>query len=31
MTVLHYDGDFELVATVTGQRQQWIVERGTAG
>lgn len=30
LTVLHYDGDFELVAEVTGQRQQWIVARGSA-
>ena len=30
MTVLHYDADFELVAQVTGQAHQWIVERGTA-
>ncbi len=30
LTVLHYDADFELVAAVTGQRQEWIVERGTA-
>ena len=30
LTVLHYDRDFELVAKVTGQRQEWIVPRGTA-
>ena len=30
LTVLHYDGDFELVATVTGQPTEWVVERGTA-
>ena len=30
LTVLHYDSDFELVADVTGQAHQWIVERGTA-
>jgi hypothetical protein len=30
LTILHYDGDFELVAGVTGQQQEWIVERGTA-
>lgn len=30
LIVLHYDSDFELVADVTGQGQQWIVERGTA-
>lgn len=30
LTVLHYDADFELVANVTGQTQEWIVPRGTA-
>ena len=30
LTVLHYDADFELVADITGQQQEWIVERGTA-
>ncbi len=30
LTVLHYDADFELVSQVTGQDQQWIVERGAA-
>ena len=30
LTVLHYDADFELVANVTGQPHEWIVERGTA-
>ena len=30
LTVLHYDADFELVAQVTGQIQEWIVPRGTA-
>lgn len=30
LTVLHYDGDFELVADVTGQTQEWIVPRGSA-
>lgn len=30
VTVLHYDGDFELVAAVTGQPHQWIVARGMA-
>ena len=30
LTVLHYDADFELVATVTGQPTEWVVERGTA-
>ncbi len=30
LIVLHYDADFELVAGVTGQATEWIVERGTA-
>lgn len=30
LTILHYDADFELVAGVTGQRHEWIVQRGTA-
>jgi hypothetical protein len=30
LTVLHYDSDFELVAAVTGQDHEWVVERGTA-
>ena len=30
LTVLHYDADFELVATITGQPTEWIVNRGTA-
>jgi predicted nucleic acid-binding protein len=29
LTVLHYDGDYDLVAVVTGQRMQWVVPRGT--
>jgi predicted nucleic acid-binding protein len=29
LTVLHYDADFELVAAITGQTQEWIVTRGT--
>jgi predicted nucleic acid-binding protein len=27
-TVLHYDGDFERIAQLTGQPQEWIVPRG---
>lgn len=27
--VLHYDADFEHIASVTGQRQEWIVPRGS--
>ncbi len=30
LTILHYDSDFELVAEITGQAHEWIVERGTA-
>jgi len=30
LVVLHYDADFELVAEITGQAQEWIVPRGTA-
>jgi predicted nucleic acid-binding protein len=30
LTVLHYDGDFDLVAAVTGQPVQWVVPPGTA-
>lgn len=27
--VLHYDGDYELIAKVTGQPARWVVPRGT--
>lgn len=27
--VLHYDSDYERIAEVTGQPQEWIVPRGT--
>ena len=30
LAILHYDADFELIASVTGQSHQWIVARGTA-
>ena len=30
VTVLHYDGDFEHVASVTGQPVEWVVSRGDA-
>lgn len=30
LTVLHYDGDFDLIAELTGQRCQWIVPAGSA-
>jgi predicted nucleic acid-binding protein len=29
VTVLHYDGDYDLIAKVTGQSVQWVVPRGT--
>jgi len=29
LTVLHYDRDFELIASVTGQPHQWIVPPGS--
>ena len=29
LTVLHYDADFDHIASATGQAAQWIVERGT--
>lgn len=28
LTVLHYDHDFDLIAAVTGQPVEWVVERG---
>lgn len=30
VTVLHYDHEYDLIATVTGQPMRWIVPRGTA-
>ncbi|WP_420625051.1 PIN domain nuclease [Candidatus Poriferisodalis sp.] len=30
LIVLHYDADFDLIADITGQPTEWIVERGTA-
>lgn len=29
MTVLHYDADYERIAEVTGQPQEWVVPRGS--
>jgi predicted nucleic acid-binding protein len=29
LIVLHYDGDFDLIASVTGQRCAWVVAPGT--
>jgi len=30
-TVLHYDADFDHIATATGQPSRWVVPAGTAG
>jgi predicted nucleic acid-binding protein len=29
LVVLHYDADYDLIAAVTGQPTEWVVERGT--
>lgn len=29
LTVLHYDRDFDLIASITGQRCEWVVPAGT--
>ena len=29
LTLLHYDGDFDRIAEVTGQAMEWVVPRGT--
>lgn len=29
LTVLHYDADYHLIAEVTGQPVEWVVERGS--
>ena len=29
VTLLHYDSDYELIASVTGQAMRWVVTRGT--
>jgi len=29
LSVLHYDADFELIATITGQPTEWVVPRGS--
>jgi predicted nucleic acid-binding protein len=29
LSVLHYDADFELIASITGQPTEWIVPRGS--
>jgi predicted nucleic acid-binding protein len=30
-TVLHYDHDFDVIASLTGQPTQWVVPRGSGG
>lgn len=30
LTVLHYDRDYDMIATVTGQPMRWVAEPGTA-
>lgn len=29
LTILHYDSDFELIASITGQPVEWVVPRGS--
>lgn len=29
LTVLHYDSDFDMIASVTGQATEWVVPRGS--
>jgi predicted nucleic acid-binding protein len=29
VTVLHYDGDYDHIATITGQRTEWVVPKGS--
>jgi len=29
LTVLHYDSDYDLIASVTGQPVEWVVPRGS--
>jgi predicted nucleic acid-binding protein len=30
VTILHYDHEYDLIASVTGQIAEWVVDRGTA-
>ncbi|MFD7918747.1 PIN domain-containing protein [Streptomyces sp. NPDC059740] len=30
LTVLHYDGDFDMIAALTGQPTEWVVPAGVA-
>jgi hypothetical protein len=29
VSVLHYDADFDLISSITGQHSQWVVPAGT--
>ena len=29
LTVLHYDGDFDLISALTNQPTEWVVPRGS--
>jgi predicted nucleic acid-binding protein len=29
LTILHYDKDFEFIASVTGQPHEWVIDRGS--
>jgi predicted nucleic acid-binding protein len=29
VTVLHYDGDYDRIAAITGQRTEWVVPKGS--
>lgn len=29
LTLLHYDGDYEVIAAVTGQAHEWVASRGS--
>jgi len=31
VTLLHYDADFDHIASVTGQKMEWVVPRGSLG
>ncbi len=31
LVVLHYDADFDIIASVTGQSVEWVVPRGSLG
>ena len=29
LTILHYDHDYDIIAEITGQRAEWVVQRGS--